>query len=285
METFSLEVEESALTGESVPVEKHSQTINQEVPLAERFNLGFMGTSVTRGRGLAVVVETGMRTEMGKIAALIKDAEQVMTPLQRKLDQLGKTLIVICIGVCALVTVLGILRGEPIMTMFMAGISLAVAAIPEGLPAIVTVVLAIGVQRMAAHNAIVRKLPAVETLGCTTVICSDKTGTLTQNKMTVVRVATLKHDLIVTSEGGNQLKGKYLAPNQQELDPLRDNTLKRMMEVARNCNNAQLTKNNGEIEIQETRPKQPCWLWPIKPACVILISVSVKSPLTPNVRE
>ncbi|NLU46862.1 MAG: cation-translocating P-type ATPase [Syntrophomonadaceae bacterium] len=250
LETFSLEVEESALTGESVPVEKHSQTINQEVPLAERFNLGFMGTSVTRGRGLAVVVETGMRTEMGKIAALIKDAEQVMTPLQRKLDQLGKTLIVICIGVCALVTVLGILRGEPIMTMFMAGISLAVAAIPEGLPAIVTVVLAIGVQRMAAHNAIVRKLPAVETLGCTTVICSDKTGTLTQNKMTVVRVATLKHDLIVTSEGGNQLKGKYLAPNQQELDPLRDNTLKRMMEVARNCNNAQLTKNNGEIEIQ-----------------------------------
>lgn len=248
LETHSLEVEEAALTGESVPVEKNSATIAGEAPLAERYNLGFMGTSVTRGRGLAVVVETGMRTEMGKIAALIKDTEQVMTPLQRKLDQLGKTLIVICIGVCALVTVLGILRGEPVMTMFMAGISLAVAAIPEGLPAIVTVVLALGVQRMASHNAIVRKLPAVETLGCTTAICSDKTGTLTQNKMTVVRIATLKHDLQVTSQGRHQMKGTFVDNNQHEQNPLQDVILKRLLEVARNCNNAQLTNDKGKIE-------------------------------------
>jgi len=248
LETHSLEVEEAALTGESVPVEKNSQPIVGETPLAERFNLGFMGTSVTRGRGLAVVVETGMHTEMGRIAALIKNTEQVMTPLQRKLDQLGKTLIVICLGVCALVTVMGILRGEPVMTMFMAGISLAVAAIPEGLPAIVTVVLAIGVQRMAAHNAIVRKLPAVETLGCTTAICSDKTGTLTQNKMTVVRLATLKHHLMISSEDGHQVKGTFIGNNQQEVNPLQDSTLKRILEVAWNCNNSQLTQEKGEIE-------------------------------------
>lgn len=249
LETYNLEVEEAALTGESVPVEKNSLTITAETPLAERCNLGFMGTAVTRGRGLGVVVATGMQTEMGKIAALIKDTEQVMTPLQRKLDQLGKTLIVICVGVCALVTVLGILRGEPVMTMFMAGISLAVAAIPEGLPAIVTVVLALGVQRMAAHNAIVRKLPAVETLGCTTVICSDKTGTLTQNKMTVVRAATLKQELIISGEK-QKLK---LSSEQLSNKPHRsisDAALKRMMEVAFNCNNAQFSESNGLKDVE-----------------------------------
>lgn len=245
LETYSLEIEEAALTGESIPVEKNSRSITSETPLAERFNLGFMGTSVTRGRGLAVVVETGMNTEMGRIAALIEEAEQVMTPLQRKLDQLGKILIVICLAVCGLVTALGILRGEPIMTMFMAGISLAVAAIPEGLPAIVTVVLALGVQRMAARNAIVRKLPAVETLGCTTVICSDKTGTLTQNKMTVVRAATLHHDITISGEGYRP-KGKFLLLNNKPLNPLGDPVVQRLLEVALNCNNAQLTEHKNE---------------------------------------
>lgn len=239
LKTYSLEVEEAALTGESIPVEKNSLSIISETPLAERFNLGFMGTSVTRGRGLAVVVETGMNTEMGQIAALIEKTEQVMTPLQRKLDQLGKILIVICVAVCGLVTVLGILRGEPIMTMFMAGISLAVAAIPEGLPAIVTVVLALGVQRMATRNAIVRKLPAVETLGCTTAICSDKTGTLTQNKMTVVRAATLDHNTTISGEG-YKLKGTFTLLNNKPLNPLGDPVFKRLLEVALNCNNAQL---------------------------------------------
>lgn len=246
LETFSLEIEEAALTGESIPVEKNGRPIASETPLAERFNLGFMGTSVTRGRGLAVVVETGMNTEMGRIAALIEETEQVMTPLQKKLDQLGKILIVICLAVCGLVTALGILRGEPIMTMFMAGISLAVAAIPEGLPAIVTVVLALGVQRMAARNAIVRKLPAVETLGCTTVICSDKTGTLTQNKMTVVRAATLDHDITISGEG-YRLKGTFSSSNHKPLDPLADPVVKRLLEVALNCNNAQLTEHKNQV--------------------------------------
>lgn len=245
LETYSLVIEEAALTGESVPVEKNNMPITTETPLAERFNLGFMGTSVTRGRGLAVVVETGMNTEMGKIASLIQTTEQVMTPLQRKLDQLGKTLIIICIAVCALVTFLGILRGEPIMTMFMAGISLAVAAIPEGLPAIVTVVLALGVQRMAKRNAIVRKLPAVETLGCTTAICSDKTGTLTQNRMTVVRAATLNRDITLSGEG-YQLEGTFKISNNKQIKPLDDSAIRYMMEAAFNCNNAQLTTEKGK---------------------------------------
>jgi len=246
LETYSLEIEEAALTGESVPVEKHNMPIPTETPLAERFNLGFMGTSATRGRGLAVVVETGMNTEMGKIASLIETTEQVMTPLQRKLDQLGKTLIVICVAVCALVTLLGILRGEPMMTMFMAGISLAVAAIPEGLPAIVTVVLALGVQRMAKRNAIVRKLPAVETLGCTTAICSDKTGTLTQNKMTVVRAATLNRHITISGEG-YQLEGTFRVSNtNKQINPLDDLAVRYMMEAAFNCNNAQLLSDKGK---------------------------------------
>ena len=245
LETYSLEIEEAALTGESVPVAKNSMPITAETPLAERFNLGFMGTSVTRGRGLAVVVETGMNTEMGKIAALIESTEQVMTPLQRKLDQLGKTLIVICLAVCGLVTVLGIFRGEAVLTMFMAGISLAVAAIPEGLPAIVTVVLALGVQRMAKRNAIVRKLPAVETLGCTTAICSDKTGTLTQNKMTVVKAATLTREITFSKEESGA-KGYLSVANAQYIKSLDDPAFVYMMEAAFNCNNAQVTFEQGK---------------------------------------
>lgn len=245
LETYSLEVEEAALTGESVPVAKNSMPIATEAPLAERFNLGFMGTSVTRGRGLAVVVETGMNTEMGKIASLIESTEQVMTPLQRKLDQLGKTLIAICLAVCGLVTILGILRGEAVLTMFMAGISLAVAAIPEGLPAIVTVVLALGVQRMAKRNAIVRKLPAVETLGCTTAICSDKTGTLTQNKMTVVKAATLTREITFSKEESGA-KGYLGVSNSQQVKHLDDPAVIYMMEAALNCNNAQVIFQQGK---------------------------------------
>lgn len=249
IETYSLQIEEAALTGESVPVEKYNRTIFEETPLAEQFNLGFMGTSVTRGRGLAVITATGMDTEMGKIASLIKDTEAAMTPLQRKLDQLGKILIVICLVVCAVVTAMGIARGEPVITMFMAGISLAVAAIPEGLPAIVTVVLALGVQRMAGRNAIVRKLPAVETLGCTTAICSDKTGTLTQNKMTVKKAATLNKDLMISGEG-YQLTGTFHDDHDRTVNPLNDPALKRMMEIAFNCNNVELVFEKGEAVLE-----------------------------------
>jgi len=248
LQSFGLEVDESALTGESVPVEKNAAIISpQDCPLAERGNMAFMGTAITRGRGRGVVVGTGMQTIMGEIAGMIRVAEKTMTPLQLKLDQLGKVLIVICIIVCAIVAVLGIMRGENALTMFMAGISLAVAAIPEGLPAIVTVVLALGVQRMAKRNAIVRKLPAVETLGCTTVICSDKTGTLTRNQMTVKKVAT--SDKIIDVEGdGYQPSGRFICNDQH--NPLQDKTVSLLMDIAINCNNSDLRKVNGSYEIQ-----------------------------------
>lgn len=202
IESSNLEIEESALTGESVPVKKSIQALAEHNPNpGDMRNTAFLGTSVTRGRGRGVVVATGMATEMGHIAMMIKEAGQEPTPLQRRLSQLGRVLLVFCLAVCAAVVVLGVYRGEPLYNMIMAGISLAVAAIPEGLPAIVTVALAMGVQRMIRRNAIIRKLPAVETLGCATVICSDKTGTLTQNKMVVRKVVLGRAAAVVSGEG------------------------------------------------------------------------------------
>lgn len=182
LEASSLEAEEAALTGESLPVRKSvGWTGAGETSLGDRRNMLYMGTTLTRGRGLAVVVETGMGTEMGRIAGLMQEVEEEDTPLQRRLEQLGRWLVLACLFVCALVVVTGLLQAEAltreeVTRMFLAGVSLAVAAIPEGLPAIVTVALAVGVQRMIKRNAIVRKLQAVETLGCASVICSDNTG-------------------------------------------------------------------------------------------------------------
>lgn len=248
LESSSLEIDEASLTGESVPIAKDpSSQFAQEIPLADVSNMAFMGTGVTRGRGKAVVVATGMDTVMGQIARMMKIEKQDMTPLQIKLDQLGKYLIIICLLVCALVTLMGIYRGEPMMTMFLAGISLAVAAIPEGLPAIVTVVLALGVQRMAKRNAIIRRLPAVETLGCTTVICSDKTGTLTQNKMTVRRMATLDKAMFIEGEGYNP-KGRFLL-GEKAIKPRDDTASSLVLQIAANCNNSSLEKNQDTYEI------------------------------------
>lgn len=186
IDSQELSVEESALTGESVAVEKHAQPIDgEDLSIGGQENMLFMGTMVARGSALGVVVASGMNTEMGKIAGLLQNENSLMTPLQQRLEQLGKILITTAIGLTALVVVLGILEGHDVYKMFLSGVSLAVAAIPEGLPAIVTVALALGVQRMIKKQALVRRLPSVETLGCATVICSDKTGTLTQNKMTV----------------------------------------------------------------------------------------------------
>ncbi len=187
METTNLKIEEAALTGESVPVDKDGNKSLQEedIPLGDRINMAYSGSIVTYGRGAGIVVETGMSTQMGRIAQMIQSEEGVKTPLQKRLESLGKILGIAALGICGLIFVVGVLYGKDIFAMFFTSVSLAVAAIPEGLPAIVTIVLAIGVQRMAKRNAIIRKLPAVETLGSATVICSDKTGTLTQNKMTV----------------------------------------------------------------------------------------------------
>ena len=194
--TKSLKIEESALTGESVPVDKTSEPINEEkVALADQDNMAFANTNVTYGRGEGIVTETGMNTEVGKIATMLNNADETDTPLKRNLNQLGKTLTIMILLICAVVFVVGFFtkKGtEPTdklaIDMFLVAVSLAVAAIPEGLPAIVTIILALGTQVMAKHNSIVRKLPAVETLGATDIICSDKTGTLTQNKMTVEQV-------------------------------------------------------------------------------------------------
>lgn len=186
LETANLQVEESSLTGESTSVDKDAEwSSEEEVPLGDQKNMAFMSTLVTYGRGTAVVVRKGMDTEIGKIAQMLEIQEKDMTPLQKKLDELGKILGVAAIAVSIIIFFIGFFQGRDVLEMFLIAVSLAVAAIPEGLPAIVTIVLALGVRRMIKQNAVIRKLPAVETLGAVSVICSDKTGTLTQNKMTV----------------------------------------------------------------------------------------------------
>lgn len=188
LKSTSLKVEESALTGESVPAEKEADiVIDENAPLGDRCNMVFSGCSVTYGTGLAVITATGMNTEMGKIANLLESENEGQTPLQQKLAVLGKQLGFLALAACAVIFIVGILNGIPAMEIFMTAVSLAVSAIPEGLPAIVTIVLSIGVQKMVRKNAIIRRLPAVETLGSASVICSDKTGTLTQNRMTLVK--------------------------------------------------------------------------------------------------
>ena len=189
IEAVNLKSQESSLTGESVPVEKNIEKITEkEVSLGDRINMLFSSSLVTYGRGKGIVVETGMTTEVGKIAGMIDSAEEQTTPLQDKLNKLGKTLGIAALAICVFIFVIGLMQGKKPMQMFMTAVSLAVAAIPEGLVAVSTIVLAIGVQKMVKKNAIVKRLPAVETLGSSTVICSDKTGTLTQNKMTVEKI-------------------------------------------------------------------------------------------------
>lgn len=192
IDSNNLQIEESALTGESVPSEKFADFTgeSEELPLGDRKNMAFMSTLATYGRGTGVVVETATGSEIGKIAKILEEENEEMTPLQKRMDHLGSTLGYLCLGIAGIMMVVGILQGRNIKDMFMTAISLAVAAIPEGLPAIVAIVLALGVTRMSKNNAIVKKLPAVETLGSVNIICSDKTGTLTQNKMTVVKTYT-----------------------------------------------------------------------------------------------
>lgn len=202
IESSNLKVEEASLTGESLPVEKNANiTYYQEMSIGDRHNMAFMSTIVTYGRGRGIVVETGHGTEIGKIATIIQTIDEELTPLQKNLNQLGKYLGIITIIVCIIVFGVGLLQGREVLEMFMVAISLAVAAIPEGLPAIVTIVLALAMNKMVKQHAIVKKLLAVETLGSTTVICSDKTGTLTQNEMTVVKIFTDNKIIDVTGIG------------------------------------------------------------------------------------
>lgn len=212
IESASLKIEESALTGESVPVTKTANVIDplgsNDIPLGDRKNMCYMGSSVVYGRGKAIVTATGQETEMGKIADALQSAKDESTPLQKKLNQLSKILSIIVLGICAFIFVFDIIRSlavgdglslESTLNFFMVAVSLAVAAIPEGLAAVVTIVLSIGVTKMSKRNAVIRKLTAVETLGCTQIICSDKTGTLTQNKMTVIEHRGDNEELLATA--------------------------------------------------------------------------------------
>ena len=227
IESVNLKSQEASLTGESVPVDKNDEVIKDEkVGIGDRTNMLFSSSLITYGRGKGVVVETGMNTEVGKIAKIINDAEGTATPLQIKLNKLGKTLGIAALVICIVIFVIGIAYGKNVIDMFMTAVSLAVAAIPEGLAAVSTIVLAIGVQRMVKKNAIIKKLPAVETLGSATVICSDKTGTLTQNKMTVQKVFT-----------NNKLT------DVEDIKELSDEG-KKLMYVCSLCNDTKIGENN-----------------------------------------
>ena len=244
-----LAVEEAALTGESVPASKHAEPIAAaDVPLGDRRNMAYLGTMVVKGSARGIVVETGAATEMGKIADLIQSAETGLTPLQHRLEQLGKILIALSVVLTIVVVVAGVLHGQPLMDMFLAGVSLAVAAIPEGLPAVVTIALALGVQRMIRRRAIVRKLPSVETLGCATVICSDKTGTLTLNKMTVTRLWLEGRTLEVTGSG--YAPAGQIMDDGRPADVRKNAALRRLAQAAALCNNARLEQTGSGWQVR-----------------------------------
>lgn len=246
IEASSLYIEESALTGESVPVQKRFESIQaDELGIGDQDNMGFMGTLVTRGHGKGVVVSTGMKTAMGQIANLLQNTEAVMTPLQRRLEQLGKILIIVALFLTALVVLMGVYQGNEMYHMFLAGVSLAVAAIPEGLPAIVTVALSLGVQRMIKKRAIVRKLQAVETLGCASVICSDKTGTMTENKMTVTNIWSGGSSFQVSGNGYVTV-GEF-TQNERTINPVLNKQLFQTLVFGSICSDAQLVQKKKEI--------------------------------------
>ncbi|CUH97770.1 hypothetical protein P22_3914 [Propionispora sp. 2/2-37] len=248
------EVEEASLTGETIPVKKQYQGIEKgQVALGDKKNMVFMGTTVTRGRATAVVIATGMQTEMGKIAALIGEQKEEATPLQRRLEELGKYLVYGCLAVSGLVFLAGILRGERMINMLQTAASLAVAAIPEGLSAIVLIALAMGVQRMSKRNIIVRRLSSIENLGSATVICSDKTGTLTQNQMTVREVYSPAGHWSVSGEGYNPT-GKFSDENQL-VKP--NHLLKKIATIATLCNNAKLMRPE-QMTDRKVVPLKPC---------------------------
>ncbi|MGL6198111.1 MAG: cation-translocating P-type ATPase [Lachnospiraceae bacterium] len=243
VETMNLKIDEAALTGESVPVEKDAGAVlPEDAGLGDRINSAYMGTVVTYGRGRGVVTDTGMRSQMGKIAGMLATSGEESTPLQNKLDSLGKLLGIICLAVCAVIFGLGLIRGMPPFDIFMTAVALAVAAIPEGLTVVVTVVLAMGMQRMVKVHAITKRLSAVETLGSTTVICSDKTGTLTQNKMTIEK---LYYDggLYTATGTGYSPNGEVLNSDGEKAD----NIVKRLIEGGVLCNDASFAADTEKI--------------------------------------
>ncbi len=239
IEAHYLKVDESALTGESHPIDKDADAIENAMPLADRTNMAYLGTHVVYGRARATVVATGMSTEMGKIAKLLSEARPQPTPLQKRLDEFGKKLVYAAGFICAVIFGLGVLRGEKTLDMFLTSVSLAVAAIPEGLPAVVTITLALGVQRMVKRHALVRKLPSVETLGSATVIASDKTGTLTQNQMTVKRVFLPPGEVMGVAGAGYSPEGGF-HKGSAGVDPKAHAGLLLMLKAGALCNTSEL---------------------------------------------
>jgi Ca2+-transporting ATPase len=244
MESFAFAVQESALTGESVPTHKDATVLlPEEATLADRRNMAYLGTIAVSGRALAIVTAIGMRTELGRIAALLQLQPTEPTPLQKRLSELGRKLLIVCLAIVAIIFSLQIARGGEVIEVFFAAVSLAVAAIPEGLPAVVTLVLAVGLRRMIRRNALIRKLPSVETLGCVTVICSDKTGTLTRNEMTVEHIVTGEREFTLTGVGyapdGDFILGNRVIHAETQPDLLAT------LEAGVYCNRARLVANDS----------------------------------------
>ena len=244
IEAANLKVDEAPLTGESVPVEKTSVVLGGDVDVADRKNMIYMGTAAVYGRGKGVVTATGMKTEFGTIAQMLQAVEVTRTPLQDNLDRMGKWIAIGALALCFILGFIGILRGHQVIEMLIWGISLAVAAVPEALPAVVTIGLAIGVQRMVKRHALVRRLPVVETLGCTTVICSDKTGTLTQDQMTVRRLWVADKFIEVTGVG-YEPRGAFSLEGR-EYEPIKDKDMEMLLLAGALCNDTRLTHSESE---------------------------------------
>ncbi len=246
--TANFAAQEASLTGESTPVAKTIRPLEEkDVALADRANMVYMGTSAASGKATAIVVETGMRTELGKIAGMIQEIRRDSTPLQKKLEQFGKWIVYLCFVLVGVIFLLGVVRGGKVLDMFLTAVSLAVAAIPEGLPAVVTIALAMGVQRMVARHALIRKLPSVETLGCATVICSDKTGTLTKNEMTVQAIYT-DGKLFKVTGIGYEPQGEFFIDAQQ-VNPAKHPALTKTLLCGTLCNAAQLVREGDTSKI------------------------------------
>ncbi|MCM8789085.1 MAG: calcium-translocating P-type ATPase, SERCA-type [Candidatus Omnitrophica bacterium] len=246
--TTNFLVQEASLTGESTPVMKTSIALNEpDLVIGERANMVYMGTSVASGRAKCIVVNTGMNTELGKITQMIEQSSHEKTPLQKRLERFGKTLVYICILLVGIIFGLELFRGGKFIEVFLTSVSLAVAAIPEGLPAVVTICLALGVQRMAKRNVLIRKLPSVETLGCTTTICSDKTGTLTKNEMTVKKIYADKRIFSISGAGYNPEGDFFL--NDKIVRPEEFPGLDKALNCAIICNSAKLVKNDDRWQI------------------------------------
>lgn len=238
IEAAKLQANESALTGESVPVSKDTEPREGDVPLAERKNMLFKGTAVTRGSGEGIVISTGMQTELGQISSLVEEAEEEATPLEERLDQLGQRLVWVTLVIAGFIAISGILVGKDVFLIIETAIALAVATVPEGLPIVATIALARGMWRMANRNALINRLSAVETLGATNVICTDKTGTLTENRMTVTEILLPTEKLEITGEG-LQIDGQFNRDGQS-IDPNEHEILRKTLEIGVLCNNASL---------------------------------------------